>query len=202
MKTRGITVPATTITLICAGTIVFAAEPTELTKLRAQRDKAVELVRQETQTKEKRLKELYLRSLDSLMQTLTRAGNLDAALAVRDEKNRVAETLGTTHTTIVSKDTNAPDVPPSFEVEKKIVTLIKPSSSRLSLQYAVIELGKQVDLQYDWKESYKNTDPLCRRWVYPEIKNKTFQSAMRELLRPLDLTYEIRDGSTIVLKRK
>jgi hypothetical protein len=83
------------ITVILAATSLRAAEPTELTTLRAQRDKAIEQVHQEAQTKEKHLNEQYLRSLDSLLQTLTRTGNLNAALAVRDEKARVADALGT-----------------------------------------------------------------------------------------------------------
>jgi hypothetical protein len=209
MKTPS-NVSCVVVAAVLAAACVGAAEPAQLTTLREQRDKAVEQVRQKAQAEEKRLNEQYLRSIDSLMQTLTRAGNLDAALAVRDERNRVAEALGTTNKAVVGQGAGAPDVPRSVEVEKKNVTLTKPYSSsysgaptdRLSLQYAVIELGKQVGLQYDWNESYKNTDPLCRRWVYPEIKNKSFQSAMKELLHPLGLTYELRDGTTIVLKKK
>ncbi len=33
---------------------------------------------------------------------------------------------------------------------------------------------------YKWDESFKNTDPICRKWVYPEIKNKPFRTAMQE----------------------
>ena len=83
-----------TIVGILACICVHAAEPPQLTTLREQRDKAIELVRQKAQADEKRLNEQYLRSLDPLLQTLTRAGNLDAALAIRDEKARVAEALG------------------------------------------------------------------------------------------------------------
>jgi len=95
------------------------------------------------------------------------------------------------------------------EQERKLVALTKPYPSsyrgaptdRISVQYAVIELGKQAGFQYEWKESYKNTDPICRQWVYPEIKNEPFRSAMRKILSPVGLTYEL-CGNTIVLKRK
>ena len=51
-------------------------------------------MQQEAQEKEKRINEQYVRSLDLLMQTLTRAGKLDAALAVRDEKESAGRLLG------------------------------------------------------------------------------------------------------------
>jgi hypothetical protein len=71
-----------------------AAEPTELTASRAQRDKAIGQVQQEAQAKVKRIDEQYVLSLDALMNSFTRAGKLDEALAVRDEKIRVNESLG------------------------------------------------------------------------------------------------------------
>jgi len=56
------------------------------------------------------------------------------------------------------------------------VTLTKPyptadkgaATDKISVQYAVLELGKQVGLGYMWDESFKNTDPICREWVCPE----------------------------------
>jgi len=90
------------------------------------------------------------------------------------------------------------------------VTLVKPypqvypkaPSDRITLQYAVIEIAKQAGLGYAWDESYKNTDPICRRWIYPNIKDRPFHEAMRDLLHPFDLTYEVRDGKTVVLGQK
>ena len=95
------------------------------------------------------------------------------------------------------------------EPERKAVTLTQPyptaekgaSTDKIAVQYAVIELGKQAGLGYKWDESFKNTDPICRKWVYPEIKNKPFRTAMQELLDPVGLTYELRENA-IILKKK
>lgn len=93
--------------------------------------------------------------------------------------------------------------------ERKTVTLTKPyptadkgaATDKIAVQYAVIELGKQAGLGYKWDESFKNTDPICRKWVTPDIKGKPFNSAMQELLDPVGLIYEVR-GNEIVLKKK
>jgi hypothetical protein len=69
------------------------------------------------------------------------------------------------------------------------------------VQYAVIEIGRQAGLRYDWDTSARNAGGLCRRWINPEIKEQPFQRAMKEILSPLKLSYEIRDGTTIVLTK-
>jgi len=95
------------------------------------------------------------------------------------------------------------------DAEQKTVTLTKPypasysgaSEDKISLQYAVIELGKQVGLKYDWKGSSQNIEIICRRYVYPQIQNMTFSSAMNDLLNPLGIIYEICEGDSIILKK-
>lgn len=90
--------------------------------------------------------------------------------------------------------------------EQKAVTLVKPyplsykgaTSDKLAVQYAVLELSKQVGLKYNWDESFKNTAPLCQQWVEPDIKGKPFSAAMRELLAPVGLTYEVRGNATVL----
>mgnify|MGYP001047584222 CR=1 FL=1 len=90
------------------------------------------------------------------------------------------------------------------------VTLKKPypasyrgaETDRISVQYAVTELARQVGLKYEWTESYANTDPVCRQWICPNIQNQPFHAAMTEMLEAVGLTYEIRDGATVVLSRK
>ena len=74
-------------------------------------------------------------------------------------------------------------------------------TDRISVQYAVIEIGRQAGLGYDWDTSARNTDGLCRRWIYPEINQQPFERAMKEILSPLGLSYETRDGTTIVLTK-
>lgn len=73
-------------------------------------------------------------------------------------------------------------------------------TDRMSVQYAVIELARQAGFGYNWNESYGNTDPDCRKWVTPNIVNVPFDAAMREVLNPFGLTYEIRNNS-VVLRR-
>ena len=99
------------------------------------------------------------------------------------------------------------DLPPPGDKGK--VTLTKPypqsysgaETHRISVQYAVIEIAKQAGIPYNWDASYKNTNPVCRRWVYPSIKNKSFETAMRMILRPVGLTYEMVDGQIVLQKR-
>lgn len=111
------------IALFLAPTFLGAAEPSELTTLRTQRDTAIEQVQQEAKAKEKRLNEQYFRALDSLMQTFTRAGNLDAALSVRDEKTSVAEAIGTPALSDggMSKPPSVLAKPPAHPGQNKIV---------------------------------------------------------------------------------
>ena len=73
---------------------------------------------------------------------------------------------------------------------------------RMSIQYAVIELARQVDLEYDWKTSYANTDPKCRQFVAPDIQGKRFRTAMRSVLRPHGLSWKIRDGKVVLHRMK
>ncbi len=91
---------------------------------------------------------------------------------------------------------------------RETVTLTKPypvtdkdaPTGKIAVQYAAIELCKQAGLQYNWEASFKNTDPVCRKWVSPEIRNKTFRDAMKALLDPVGLKYELREKE-IVLKK-
>lgn len=69
---------------------------------------------------------------------------------------------------------------------------------KISLQYAVMALCRQAGKQYDFTASLKNTDPICRRWVTPDIDDKPWEEAMEELLAPFDITYITR-GNVIVL---
>ena len=57
-------------------------------------------------------------------------------------------------------------------------------TDKLSVQYAVIEIAKQAGLEYNWNESYKNTDPICRQWVWPDIRGQICKDALRQVSRP------------------
>src|SRR5512136_1796574 len=47
-------------------------------------------------------------------------------------------------------------------------------ADRISVQYAVIAVARQVEIEYDWDSSFKNTDPECRRWITPQIVRMPF----------------------------
>ncbi len=89
------------------------------------------------------------------------------------------------------------------------VTLVPPYASvpnhdpdgRISVQYAVIEIAKQVGLEYDWETSFKNTDPECRTWIRPKIKNKSCHKALEKILKPVRLTYSVNYGKIVIHRR-
>jgi len=84
------------------------------------------------------------------------------------------------------------------------VTLRAPypgGEDRISVQYAVKAIVEQVGLSYSFSESYENTKPTCRAWVRPDIRNMPCHMALRSILEPTDLTYELR-GKTVVLVRQ
>jgi hypothetical protein len=74
-------------------------------------------------------------------------------------------------------------------------------TDKLSVQYAVIEVLKQVGLKYDFNGSRQRTDPVCRQWCRPNIANQPWPAALEAILGPVGLTYEL-NGDTVVLKRK
>jgi hypothetical protein len=71
----------------------------------------------------------------------------------------------------------------------------------MAVQYAVKALVEQVGLHYDFNTSIKNTDPICRRWIWPNIHNQPCDVAVNSILGPLGLTYEVSNGN-VVLKRR
>jgi hypothetical protein len=75
-------------------------------------------------------------------------------------------------------------------------------SGRISVQYAVMEVVQQAGLEYDFNTSFRNTDPACRLWVRPKIKNKTCRDALKAILDPVGLTYTVTDGVVVILNRK
>ena len=85
---------------------------------------------------------------------------------------------------------------------KRNVTLQKPyPRPKLSLQYAVIELLRQVGVRYNFRASRTSAGRACGRWVHPDVKEIPCYLALDELLDPLGLTYELVDGQ-VVLARK
>ena len=68
------------------------------------------------------------------------------------------------------------------------------------MQYAVIEVAKQAKLGYDWGASQTNAGYVCRKYITPQIEGIPLREALAEILKPEDLSYDVRDGK-IVLKK-
>ena len=74
------------------------------------------------------------------------------------------------------------------------------ATDKMAVQYAVIEVLKQVGMEYNWDESYKNTDPVCRQWVKPNIRGVECSKALDIILKPVGLTYSIVDSRVVLQK--
>jgi len=72
---------------------------------------------------------------------------------------------------------------------------------RLSVQYAVMEVCKEIGVGYNFTKSSQNTDPVCRQWVRPRIVNKTAADAINMILRPMGLTYRLENGEVVLYRR-
>lgn len=92
---------------------------------------------------------------------------------------------------------------------KKVVTLMPPypemypggDTGRMSVQYAVMYLSKEAGLGYDFKRSFANTDPLCRRWISPRVEKQECHEALTSLLSPLGLDYRLNGKTLFLVKR-
>jgi hypothetical protein len=74
-------------------------------------------------------------------------------------------------------------------------------ADKMPVEYAVKTLVEQAGLHYDFKTSFKNTDPICRHWIRPDIQNQPCNLALKSILGPLGLSYDVLDGN-VVLKRR
>jgi hypothetical protein len=76
------------------------------------------------------------------------------------------------------------------------------ANAKVSVQFLVRDLVKQVGLRYDFKKSYAQTDPLCRRWLRDvSIKDKPCRQALEEVLKPAGLRYEVENGAVVLYQR-
>jgi len=98
-----------------------------------------------------------------------------------------------------------------LESAQRLVTLKPPyttskaldtQGAQISLQYAVIHIGEQAGLDYDFEKSLENTRPLCQMSIHPEIDNMPFADAMEEILQPKGLTYVIERNTIILVKKE
>jgi hypothetical protein len=105
-----------------------------------------------------------------------------------------------------------PGKPPASPALPKVKVSLKapyPQSypgaptDKISVQYAVMEILKQAGLEplYDFKKSQANVGALARKWVTPHIVDQPCESALKDLLDPLGLSYELTNGK-VILRRK
>ena len=73
---------------------------------------------------------------------------------------------------------------------------------RISVQYAVQVLTQQAKIEYNWDESFRNTSPVCQRWITPEIREKPIGQALADVLGPLGLSYTLRDNTITLVQAK
>ncbi len=72
---------------------------------------------------------------------------------------------------------------------------------RMSLQFAVQELARQVGLGYNRAKSDENIGSTARMWVTPDIENEPFDEAMSDLLRLMRVRYQIVDGAVVLVEK-
>jgi hypothetical protein len=73
--------------------------------------------------------------------------------------------------------------------------------SKVSVQYAVISVASRAGLGYNWQKSFDQTDPACRIWVSnPPAESVPFATAMRQILDPVGLRYEVEDGKVVLYR--
>ncbi len=86
--------------------------------------------------------------------------------------------------------------------DPRLETKVTYANAKVSVQYLVRDLAKQAGLKYDFKRSYAQTDPLCRRWVRDvSIKDKPCREALEEVLKPVGLRYEVENGVVVLYQR-
>jgi tetratricopeptide (TPR) repeat protein/predicted Ser/Thr protein kinase len=84
----------------------------------------------------------------------------------------------------------------------RLETKVSYANDRASVQDIVMDLAGQAGLQYNFRKSFAQTDPLCRRWVNGvTIRDKSCREALAEILDPVGLRYKVENGA-IVLYRK
>jgi len=106
---------------------------------------------------------------------------------------RMAIGLGILNLGLMGIGVSAAQAPPSkinYSVEKK------------SVQYVVIDLAAQVGLGYNWQKSAAQTDPE-RRWFLRNltITNQPFEQAMKQVLAPVKLRYEVEDQKIVLYRQ-
>jgi hypothetical protein len=74
-------------------------------------------------------------------------------------------------------------------------------ATQASVQDAVKSIAHQAGLGYNWQKSFDQTDPACRTWVRnPRINGIPFATAIRQVLDPVGLRYEVENGEVVLYR--
>lgn len=88
----------------------------------------------------------------------------------------------------------------------RLVTLKPPytetdgPSGKITLQYSVKLICRQAGMEYDWKRSAANTEPLCRQYVDPDFEGIPWEKAMDDILDPLGLAHTFENGKVVLIR--
>jgi hypothetical protein len=71
------------------------------------------------------------------------------------------------------------------------------------VQYVVSALGQQVGLRYNWRKSYRHTNPACLRVLYNVvIEDEPFRQAIAKVLAPVGLRYQIENDEIVLYRQR
>jgi hypothetical protein len=74
-------------------------------------------------------------------------------------------------------------------------------STQASVQDIVKTMAQQAGLGYQWQKSFDQTDPQCRQFVHDvRIEAVPFEMAMRQILDPVGLRYEVENGDVVLYR--
>ena len=74
-------------------------------------------------------------------------------------------------------------------------------AQQASVQDIVQTIAAQAGLAYNRQKSFDQTNPDCRRWVTDiRLQQFSFGAAMRQLLQPGGLTYQIEEGAVVLYR--
>jgi tetratricopeptide (TPR) repeat protein len=76
----------------------------------------------------------------------------------------------------------------------------KDRTDKLSVQNTVWAITRQVGVGYNRSKSYRNTNPVCRKWTYPNFENKPWREAVEEVVTPFGLTYIMESRQVVLMK--
>jgi hypothetical protein len=85
--------------------------------------------------------------------------------------------------------------PVAAQPEVKVTYL----AEQASVQSVAKTIAVQAGLTYNWQKSFDQTNPECRRWLYGvRLDGVPFDEAMRQILAPVGLRYEIEAGAVVL----